>query len=178
MSNLAFDALSALAHLSRTSAKSLPAQVDTAPRWSGVGFSLMGKRFVAPLGQVTELMEVPSSTKLPGVQPWVIGLSNVRGRLLPLFDLAKYFGGKMGGHRKHQRVLVLETDALYSGLVVDSAFGMQHFSTDKFNTNVKDLDNQLAPFVEGTYQDDSGESWNVFSVETLSHENKFTNVAL
>ena len=98
MANPAFEVLANLAGLSRNAAAlALPAQVDVAPRWSGVGFSCLGFRFVVPMGQVSELMEVPSATRLPGVQNWVIGLSNVRGRLLPLFDLARFVG------RSHQQ---------------------------------------------------------------------------
>ncbi|MBU2985019.1 chemotaxis protein CheW [Saccharophagus degradans] len=176
--NAAFQALVNLSSLSRSAAKGLPEQMNVVPRWSGVGFSVMGKKFVAPMGQVTELMELPSSTRLPGVQPWVIGLSNVRGRLLPLFDLAHFFEGKMTGHKKNHRVLVLETDTLYSGLVVDRAFGMQHFNVDSFSTDTAELDSQLTPFVDGTYQDDSGERWNVFSVANLAADARFINAAL
>ena len=90
MANPAFEALANLAAVSRKNAPGLPAQVDVAPRWSGVGFSCLGYRFVVPMGQVSELLEVPTATRLPGVQSWVVGLSNVRGRLLPLFDLARF----------------------------------------------------------------------------------------
>ena len=49
---------------------------------------------IAPMGNVVEMLPVPEATPLPGVQPWVAGLANVRGRLLPLFDLEVFFGKK------------------------------------------------------------------------------------
>ncbi len=177
MTNNAFIALQTLANASATG-RSLPIAIDSAPRWSGVGFSLLGQRFVAPIGQVTEIMEVPVSTKLPGVQTWVIGLSNVRGKLLPLFNLGRYFGGQMLGHKKNQRVLVLETDVLYSGLVVDAAYGMQHFDMHNFHVGTADVPEQISPFVEGQFTSGSDEVWNVFNVSALAQDNKFINASI
>lgn len=178
MSNTAFEALVGLATTCRKSARGLPAQESSAPRWSGVGFSLLGHKFVSPMGHVTELMEVPSSTRLPGVQPWVIGLSNVRGRLLPLFDLALFFGGSMGAHRKNHRVLVLETETLYSGIVVDTSFGMQHFTSDQFGECDTELPSEISDFIEGAYHDASGEPWPVFSLARLAEDARFINAAV
>lgn len=178
MSDSAFQVLSSLAQRSRTSAVGLPARQDAAPRWSGIGFSLLGHNFVAPMSHVSELMELPSATRLPGVQPWVIGLSNVRGRLLPLFDLAMFFGGAIISPKKHQRVLVLETDVLYSGIVVDRAFGMQHFTSDSFGACQQAMPESLDGFVEGAYSDMHGDSWPVFSMARLASDVRFTNAAL
>ena len=174
----AYLALAGLAALSRRSAKGLPAQIDSVQRWSGIGFSFLGHKFVTSMGQVTELMEVPVSTRLPGVQPWVLGLSNVRGRLLPLFDLPQYFGGHIGGQKKSHRVLVLETGGLYSGIVVDGAYGMQHFNADSFGEYQGDLPEEVMPFVDGAYRDASGEQWLVFDVVKLATDAKFINAAL
>jgi len=173
----AYQALTSLAVLCRKSARGLPAQVDVAPRWSGVGFSFMGRKFVTHMGEMAELMEVPASTRLPGVQPWVIGLSNVRGRLLPLLDLSRFFGGTLGGQKKHQRVLVLETENVYSGIVVDMAFGMQHFTADRFGDYRGEMPNSVSPFVKGAYQDTSGEQWSVFNMNSLAEDARFLNAA-
>ena len=175
----AFDALNQLASLSRNHAVGLPAQVDTTPRWSGIGFSLLGRKFIAPMRQIAEMLEVPASTtRLPGVHPWVVGLSNVRGRLLPLFDMAYFFGGKSLGHRKQQRVLVIETDNIYSGLIVDQAFGMQHFTADRFSETVETVPAALVNFVRGSYTDPTGVSWAVFDMGTLVQDPKFVNASL
>lgn len=178
MANPAFEALSNLAVVSRQSALGLPAQTDVAPQWSGVGFSCLGFRFVIPMGQVSELMEVPSATRLPGVQNWVIGLSNVRGRLLPLFDLARFMGGQISNQKKSHRVLVLERENLFSGLVVDRAFGMQHFLADTYEESTGELPDNLKKFVEGSYRDASGEPWRVFDLGALAQDPNFMNAAV
>lgn len=179
----AFNALVSLAQRSRRSAKSLPSAAKVRPHWSGIGFFLLGQHFVAPIGEVSELLELPTYTKLPGVQPWILGVANVRGRLLPLLDLAAFFGGRLDGQRKRQRVLVLEAGELYTGLVVDAALGMQHFPTDTFSSEVEGVDQQFEPFVLGSYlkkqadADSDGQQWYVFSPAQLVENPRFISAA-
>ena len=173
----AFQVLQNLAARSRQSARGLPARQESAPRWSGIGFSILGHKFVTPMSHVAEMMEVPSSTRLPGVHSWVIGLSNVRGRLLPLFDLPHFFGGVISSSKRNHRVLVLETEALYSGIVVDMSFGMQHFPSDSYGACEQKLPEMLEEFVEGAYKDADGNTWPVFSMAKLAADTRFNNAA-
>lgn len=177
MDNTAFGVLANLSAQSRLSALGLPAQADVAPRWSGIGFSCMGYRFVVPMGQVSELLEVPLSTRLPGVHSWVLGLSNVRGRLLPLFDLARFVGGQNGSQRNVHRVLVWESENLYSGLVVERAYGMQHFIADSYEEGAGDLPAGLRPYVTGAYKDAEGDAWGVFDMSFLANDPNFINAS-
>lgn len=177
----AFKVLVDLAQRSRTSAKSLPSAVKVQPQWSGIGFQLLGQHFVAPIGEVSELLELPSYTRLPGVQPWVMGVANVRGRLLPLLDLAVFLGGRLEGQRKRQRVLVLEIGEHYTGLIVDTALGMQHFPADSFSADVAAVDNQLRDYLVGSYSKkvdaNDADRWYVFSPARLAQEPRFVNAA-
>lgn len=89
-----FEALRNLAKKSAQFAVGLPAQDEAVEYFSGIGFSFAGLQLVAELGTVAELLDVPKYTIIPGVKPWVLGVSNIRGRLIPIIDLARYFGLK------------------------------------------------------------------------------------
>lgn len=175
---VAYQALVELAKLSKKNAKALPAQVDALPRWSGIGFSLLGVRFVAPLGQVAEMLEVPSYTRLPGVQPWVLGLANVRGRLLPLFNMPEFFGGQAAGLRKQHRVLVVDSNNYFCGLIVDQAFGMQHFTSEGYSEKTEEIPDIIRGLVRGSYSDAVGNSWAVMNIPSLLSDASFANAAL
>ena len=86
-----FEALRNLAKKSVQFAVGLPAQDEAVEYFSGIGFGFANFQFVAELGMVSELLEVPKFTIVPGVKPWVLGVSNIRGRLIPIIDLARYF---------------------------------------------------------------------------------------
>ncbi len=170
-----FAVLLDIAERSVSKAQGLPSQVDIKPHWSGIGFMLAGHRFVAPMGEVAEILAQPPSTRLPGVQPWVRGVSNVRGRLLPLVDLESFFGGTMGS-RKSRRVLALELGELYTGLIVSEVFGMQHIPTDSFRDDVPETLEPLKPFLAGSYYHNDI-TWSVFSPYKLAQNAEFFNAA-
>lgn len=176
----AFNKLLDIAVNARRTAKGLPSQVDIKPHWSGVGFTLFGRRFVAPIGEVTEMLEVPHYTQLPGVQGWIRGLANVRGRLLPLTDLAAFLGGKLeAAQRRNRRVLVVEQDDIYSGLLVDSILGMQHFPVDSYVAEMTGIEFQdMVPFLQGSFREEDGQDWVVFSPWLLVRDEKFFQAAL
>ena len=174
-----FQQYAELARSCRDKASGLPAQIDVKPHWSGIGFSLLGKKFIAPIQEIAEVLEVPRYTHLPGVQGWVRGVSNVRGKLLPITDLASFLGFKLDSPRRQRRILILEKDELYSGLIVDSSFGMQHMPIENYSQDI-DLSGieGLEPYLQGKFSDDDGEEWVVFSPMALTSQESFYQAAL
>jgi twitching motility protein PilI len=164
--NPAFQALLTVANRSRLAARGLPEREQAQREWSGVGFGLMGHRFVVPMGQVSELLELPNYTKLPGVKSWIKGVANVRGRLLPIMDLAAFLGHRLLKPQKQQRILVVESDDLYCGMLVDQSFGVQHFLSETYESEQSAPDDNLQPFLMGSYRLDGG-MWYVFSMVNL-----------
>ena len=176
--NSPFDLLVAIASRSIDTAKGLPAQRDIKPHWSGVGFRLKGVNVVAPMGEIAELLRSPSTTLLPGVQNWVRGVSNVRGRLLPVFDLEGFFGGRLSGSRSERRILTLDVGELYCGLLIEASLGMQHFPVDQYTDALPaEAPVELLPFLKGHFQIGT-ETWFVFSPMGLTEDERFMNVSL
>lgn len=176
MASSPFDYLAELNHAVLARFPQLPSDEEIKHNWSGIGFSLLGHRMVAPLGEIVEMTPPPSTTRLPGVQPWVIGLANVRGRLLPLFDLEVFLGGKLSNNRNRHRVLILEMGELYAGLVVSEAYGMQHFPVDLAASAIPDNITHIQSYTQGAY-DANGYLWTVFSPYRLVSDPKFFNAA-
>lgn len=157
-------------------AAGLPAQEVVSETWSGIGFRLAGQPMVAPLGEVSEILHEPRYTALPRVKPWVRGVANVRGRLLPIIDLSHFFGSSVSAPRKQRRVLVLDRDEVFVGLLVDELFGMQHFPVSDFTTSVPALTEGFRPFVVGAY---AGEQVSmIFNFQALARDQAFLDVAV
>ncbi|MGB5325928.1 MAG: chemotaxis protein CheW [Pseudomonadales bacterium] len=116
-----------LAEKSREIAELRATKQDLTNAWSGVGFSLCDQTVVAPMGEVVEIIRLPHYTLVPAVKPWMLGVANVRGKLLPIVDTEGFFGNKLVGHKSNYRVLIVETPHIYVGLAVSKVFGLQHF---------------------------------------------------
>jgi twitching motility protein PilI len=171
-----FDLLQQLANQCRTQAVGLPAQEVVSETWSGVGFRLADQVMVAAMGEVAEILHEPRYTALPRVKPWVRGVANVRGRLLPIIDLSLFFGTPSTAPRKQRRVLVLDRDELFVGLLIDELLGMQHFPVNTFTTEVSSVAEVYRPYVAGAYVD--GHASLVFNFRALARDQQFLDVAI
>ncbi len=175
----AFSVLSDYATRSVRCAAGLPEQDEAVELWNGIGFTIAGKQFVAPMGSVSEILHLPKYTSVPGVKNWMLGIANVRGRLLPIMDLASFFD--ISNHKqknRDKRVLIVEHGEVLSGFVVDSVHGMQYFSTDSFSESSEiGLDKTIEPFVKGAYEKNNGK-WNVFDTFAVTNNEKFLDVAV
>ncbi|MGO4611238.1 chemotaxis protein CheW, partial [Variovorax sp. 2RAF20] len=79
--------------------------------------------------------------------------------------------------RKQRRILVVEHNDVFAGLLVDEVFGLQHFAQDSLEpVPMDELQGPIAPFVKGRFQRE--QNWQVFSPFALAQSQGFMNVAL
>lgn len=161
----------------RSLAAGLPSQETVEQDWSGIGFRLGEHLFVSPMGEIVEVLNEPRVATLPGVKPWVSGIANLRGRLLPVMDLGRYLGQARSPLRKQRRVLVVEHQEVFAGLLVDEVLGMQHFEPEQLRPGTDHpFGPGIAPFIRGQFQ--TGSVWRVLSTRALVQSADFTDVAL
>jgi twitching motility protein PilI len=173
----AFELLLQIDQRCRLLAADLPSQQTRNHGWSGIGFRLGEHWYVAPMGEVSEVLHEPRCTQLPGVKSWVKGVANLRGRLLPIMDLCGFFGTELSALRKQRRVLVVEYKELFVGLMVDEVFGMQHFDQASFEPASLDAqDGPAGAFIKGQFERE--QRWQVFSPFALAQSQRFMDVAL
>lgn len=93
-------------------------QVRYAARVAHIGFLI-------PTGMTTEIVETLPSYPVPNTAHWFSGLANMRGNILPVFDLRGLFGGAKGeGGRflvldKGERGVAIPIDDLPSPISID-----------------------------------------------------------
>lgn len=161
----------------RSTSLGLPEQDEIIETWSGIGFRIGQHHFVSPMSEVTELLRVPAFTRLPNVKPWVLGVSNIRGRLIPILDLNAFFSYESNEPIRSRRILVIESHDQSDGLVVDGVEGMQYFPASSFDDGIPDLPEELKPFVIGHFVKDK-KVWSRFSMTALTEHEKFQEVAV
>jgi|SRR5690554_1328354 len=171
-----YELLVAIDQRCRSLSSALPSQEENVESWSGIGFRVGQHYFVAPMDEVAEVLHEPRYTQLPGVKSWVRGVSNVRGRLLPVIDLGEFLAAPATQSPGDRRVLVIEHDEVFAGIVVDAVLGMQHFEPDSFADQFGGVDQQLQAYVHGQFQREH--RWLVFSPFALAVSDDFMSVTL
>ena len=154
----------------------LPRKEEVQAEWQGLGFLVGGMRMVSKLGEVSELLAVPRLTTLPAVKPWIMGIANVRGRLVPIIDLHEYLQIPITRPASQWRVLVVEDDELVAGLVVEQSIGIQHFLEASFEPSDGAELGDIAPYVKGAFRH-GGRVYHEVQLKAILRDEKFFDVA-
>lgn len=171
-----FALLAEIAKKSRKNANELPQKAEAVTYWRGIGFMLAGQKFVAPMGEVGEILQTPRVTRVPGVRNWMLGVSNIRGRLVPILDLAGLLTVPSKASWRTRRVLVIGQGDQQHGLLVDAVLGMQQFPSHLMSEQMY-VEANYASYVRGGFEID-GASWPIFSFTDLASADEFLQVAV
>ncbi len=149
-------------------------QTEEAPKvWKGVLFRVAGRLTLAPLDQVREVLNRPANvTAIPGTKPWVIGVANNRGTLLPIYDLQGFLTGSPSLSHAQNRVLVVRQEELPFGLLVGNVIGIRNLEASARVEETPMLNDALGPFVVAGFELE-GNLHPVFSLERLARDQRF-----
>ena len=74
-------------------------------------FALGGEKFALPILDVTEILEFRSLTTVPMMPPYIRGVLNLRGRVVPVVDLSIRFGGEPTPVNRRTSIVIIDTGA-------------------------------------------------------------------
>jgi purine-binding chemotaxis protein CheW len=81
-----------------------------------------GEAYAFAVEHVLEVTDLGAIAPVPGAPANVVGVRNLRGEVLPVFDLASLFGIERDGGA--QRMVVVEHDGRRAGFVIDDVVGV------------------------------------------------------
>ena len=174
--NKPFELLQELERRSRVAASGRGRETAQQEEWVGVGFRVGTAYLVSARNEVREILPFPGVTKLPGAKPWLLGLANIRGQLLPITDLNLFFGGAPTDIDRMTRVLMVNHPEIPAGLLVGEVRGFRRFMDAERVETLPDLLPGMTPFISGAYS--TGEElWGVLGMPGLVENPLFLDAA-
>lgn len=85
-----------------------------------VSFRLGDELYAIDIQSVREIRGWSPATPLPGSEPFMRGVVNLRGTVLPIMDLGQRLGAPASEPSVRHAVIVIEHDARVMGLLVDA----------------------------------------------------------
>jgi len=83
-------------------------------------FDLGVRRLALPLSLVVEVGELENVRPLPFLPEWVQGVTNIRGEIVSVTDIALYFNiSKRSNKRKNRTIIVIHNGEVKTAVVVD-----------------------------------------------------------
>jgi purine-binding chemotaxis protein CheW len=121
---------------------------------SYVIFRLGGEGYALEVMRVQEVLDVHSMTEVPGGSRSLLGVINLRGHVVPVYDLRIPFGLAANPNpSRSPSVLIVESeagnDARVTGLVVDRVSDVLEFSPEEMQPSPQLGLGKATPFVRG-----------------------------
>ena len=96
-----------------------------------LSFALGQERYALETRFLREVLRFQELTPLPATPASLIGITNVRGQLLPVFDLRKLFAVTAGDATDSAGILVLGGERAEFGVLADAVFEVSRLGTDE-----------------------------------------------
>ncbi len=87
-----------------------------------IGFLLNENEYIIPILKVQEIIKIPQITKMPGVPYYVEGVTNLRGRVIPIINLKRILN--LTEEQEGNKVVVISTGRITFGALVDNITGV------------------------------------------------------
>jgi twitching motility protein PilI len=154
----------------------LPEQLDAPGLWRGVAYRIGSHRLASGFDEVVEILSMPAVTPVPGSQPWMLGVANVRGTLLPVVDLKQFLEGERTVLHEGQRVLVVRQPGGDVAVTIEEMYGQRSFVDAQGIDAAAVTEGRYAYFIDRAYRIND-QDWGVFSLERLARTPEFRQAA-
>jgi twitching motility protein PilI len=159
-----------------TSAQALP---DTSgdKEWVGVALRMAGDMYLVAREETREILPVPATTtRVPGAKPWIKGLANIRGELLPVIDLRQFLGSGSTPMTRNTRIVVVNHREIPAGLMFDEVLGFRRFAEGEFSAEVPPTMARCDPYLAGSFIR-ADEQWPVLSLRQVLESPAFAEAS-
>ncbi|MDY6864682.1 MAG: chemotaxis protein CheW [Halobacteriota archaeon] len=114
-----------------------------------VVFTLGTTMYGVDVNQVREITELRDITPVPGSPYFVEGVTNLRGQVTTVIDLKKRFNLEEKENDKETRIIIVESDGVPMGMVVDSVTEVLRLPTDEIETTPDMTDESVTDYIQG-----------------------------
>ena len=99
-----------------------------------VVFHVGNEEYALPIAQIQEVIRFTQPRSVVSEDPWVIGVISLRGKIVPIGDLA----GRLGvsaTHTDDSKIVIIETPTGTVGMIVDAVDEVLSIEDDQLDTS-------------------------------------------
>jgi purine-binding chemotaxis protein CheW len=116
-------------------------------------FRLASERYAVETRFVSEVHPLHDLTPLPGTPPFIRGIVNLRGLILPVYDLKKFFELPEQGLTDLHRIVVVDGGEFEIGLLADVVIGVRRLPCEALSAPLPTLSAIAAQYLKGVSEE-------------------------
>lgn len=107
-----------------------------------VVFSINNQNYTLPIDEVIEIIRMQTITDVPGTADYIMGMINLRGKIIPIISLRERFGMPASSFSSITRIIIVQNDSEHIGLLVDEVKMVSHVQATEVEA-APDIINQI-----------------------------------
>lgn len=132
----------------------VPEETESAtPQLEIAEFRLGGETYACISSSIREVYPLKGLTPLPCTPPFILGMINVRGRILPVIDVKPLLGLSSPPAREFGKVVILHAEEMEVGLLVDTIVGVRVIPTSILHPPFPTLTGSQTRYIRGITSD-------------------------
>lgn len=112
-------------------------------------FLLAHEMYGVELKYVREVYPLKELTPIPAIPAFVLGVVNVRGEILSVIDIKKFFDLPEKGLTDLNKVIILHSDDMEFGILADSIIGVRNILLSELKTSLPTLTGIREEYLKG-----------------------------
>lgn len=118
-----------------------------------IEFSLAHERYAVQTSLVREVLNLRELTPVPYTPAWMAGVLNLRGKIIAVLDLRKFFDLPEQGIADTHKVIVLSDEDMEMGLLADDVAGVSEVQAHELNNSMPTLSGVRTEYLKGVRSD-------------------------
>jgi len=114
-----------------------------------VTFNLGNEEYAVAILKVQEINRMKEITRVPNSPPYVEGVINLRGKVIPVVNLRNKFGLAAKENNEQTRIMIMDIQGITMGLVVDSVSEVLRIPSSTVEPTPPMASNISAEFIKG-----------------------------
>ncbi|MFN9790187.1 MAG: chemotaxis protein CheW [Holosporales bacterium] len=112
-------------------------------------FTVANEEYGVDIMAVREIKGWTEATRLPNTQPYMRGVINLRGLIIPIFDVKARLGGELTHATPKHVVIILAVGARNVGLLVDAVSDILDVNSDQIKASPTGEEQTTEDYVTG-----------------------------
>ncbi len=118
-----------------------------------VEFLLADERYGIETAFIREVYPLRDLTPLPGIPAFIMGIINVRGQILSIIDIKKFFGLPVKDLTDLNKVIIVRKDKMELGILADAIIGAHEIPIESMQPSISTLTGIRAEYLRGVTQE-------------------------
>ena len=125
----------------------------TGKQFEGLEFLLSNERYAIDAKYINEVIPLKNLTPLPCTPDFILGIINVRGKIIAVIDIKKFFNLPEKGITELNRVMVVKHEGVELGILADEIIGSTHIFPDKLQKTISTITGINNDYLMGVTED-------------------------